>query len=82
MAGMNQKYTSAVGGGLVFAGDDARAVFSSVVGRPFSTVQTVLLTMKIPQLLVDMVVNAPVVQDVQVVRVSQVLVVKITVVIP
>ena len=48
----------------------------------FFMVQTVQEIMDAPRLLVDMVVNAPIMQVVQVVRVSQVLVAKITVVIP
>ena len=57
-------------------------IFPVVAQRLFFMVQTVQQTMDTPRLLVDMVVNALIMQVVQVVRVSQVLVAKITVVIP
>ena len=53
-----------------------------VAQRPFPMVLAIQQTMEIPQLLEDMVVKAPIVQVVQVVRVSHVLLVKITLVIP
>ena len=71
MAGMIQKQLT------VKVGD-----IPVVAQRPFLMVLTAQQTTETPPLLVDMVVNAPVMQVVQVVRTSQVLVVKITVVIP